>query len=75
MSDFFEMRAVLDRKNAEKRDKTLHGRIYQAIMVMLLCGAVGLYSGIRDLEQPVGYVTKAFTQQNQYVVSYSPTLK
>jgi hypothetical protein len=72
MSDFFEMRAMLDRKNAEKREKKLCGRVYQAIVVMLLCGAVGLHSGIRDLEQPVGYVTEAFSQQKQLVVTFTP---
>ena len=69
MSDFFEMREALDRKNAEKSDRRFHSRVYQAMLVMLLCGAVGLYSGIRDLEQPVGSVTNVIPKQNQHVVA------
>lgn len=56
MSDFFEMREALERKKADDADRRLHGRIYQAILVLIIGAGVGITDGIRQLEQPVGQV-------------------
>lgn len=58
MSDFFEMRAALERKKAEDNDRKLHGRIYQAILVLIIGMGAGVVDGIHQLEQPVGHVTQ-----------------
>jgi hypothetical protein len=64
MSDFFEMRAALERKKAEDADRKLHGRIYQAMLVMLIGVAFGVTSGIDQLEQPVGQVSVSHCKQD-----------
>lgn len=61
MSDFFEMRAVLEEKMAiEVADRRMHGRFYQAMMVMIVGATLGIVSGIHQVEQPVGGVSKDF---------------
>lgn len=57
MSDFMEMRAAFDRKKAEEADRKLHGRIYQAMLVMIVSLGLGVTSGIDRLERPVGHVS------------------
>lgn len=56
MSDFFEMREAAERILAEKKDRKLHGRIYQAMLTVIVCAGLGVISTIHQLEKPVGTV-------------------
>ncbi len=61
MSDFFEMRTSIDQKlMMEEKERRLHGRVYQAMMVALLGAVIGMGHGIYKLQEPVGGVTKDF---------------
>ncbi len=75
MSDFFEMRAIIDKKMAmEKKDRLIHSRVYQAMMVALLATVIGMGHGIYKLQEPVGSVTKDFcTKKPCTTFTFEPT--
>jgi hypothetical protein len=71
MSDFFEMRAALERKKAEESDRKLHGRIYQALLVMVVAVGLGVTSGIDQLERPVGEVSVNYCKADCLQVTFA----